>query len=180
MTEYSDIIDFWFAEIDAKAWWEKDELFDRLVLDRFLDCHTAAGRCELFTWRDQPMGRLAEIIVLDQFSRNMFRNSPESFAYDNLALCLAQEAIHTGANEGLESPYKVFLYMPLMHSESAIIHEQAVTLFSEPGMEYNLEFELKHKAIIDRFGRYPHRNKILGRPSAKEELAFLKKPDSSF
>ncbi|GMR20612.1 MAG: DUF924 family protein [Gammaproteobacteria bacterium] len=180
MTEYYDIIDFWFAEIDPKAWWEKDELFDRRVLDRFLDHHTAASRCELFTWRDKPLGRLAEIIVLDQFSRNMFRNSPESFAYDNLALCLAQEAIHIGANEGLESAHKAFLYMPFMHSESARIHEQAVTLFSDPGMEYNLEFELKHKAIIDRFGRYPHRNKILGRPSTKEELGFLKEPDSSF
>jgi len=180
MTQYHDIIDFWFTEIDAKAWWEKDELFDRLVMDRFLECHTAAIHCELFAWRDQPLGRLAEIIVLDQFSRNMFRNCPASFACDNLALCLAQEAIHTGANKELKSPHKVFLYMPLMHSESTIIHAQAVELFSEPGMEFNLEFELKHKAIIDRFGRYPHRNKILDRPSTKEELAFLKEPDSSF
>lgn len=177
---YDDIIGFWFSEIDPKSWWVKDETFDQLIKDRFGAIHGKAISCELHEWRQQPLGRLAEIIVLDQFSRNMFRNSSQAFAHDALALALSQEAVQGNALSSLDNRQKAFLLMPFMHSESAAIHELAVTLFAEPGLEDNLEFELKHKAIIDRFGRYPHRNAVLGRESTAEERTFLEQPGSSF
>jgi len=118
--------------------------------------------------------------VLDQFSRNIYRDTLYAYAFDSLALVLAQEAIRTAVNFELTPQQKAFLYMPFMHSESPQIHRRAVELFKEPGLEKNLAFELRHKAIIDRFGRYPHRNAILGRASNAEELAFLDLPGSSF
>jgi uncharacterized protein (DUF924 family) len=177
---YQFVIKFWFEEIDPKKWWKKDESFDQIIIDRFYETHKAAVSCELFEWRKKPTGRLAEIIVLDQFSRNMFRNSPQSFAYDNLALALAQESVAQKADEAVKEDQRFFFYMPFMHSESPQIHELAVKLFSQKGLESGLEYELKHKAIIDKFGRYPHRNKILNRESTPEELEFLKQPGSSF
>ena len=177
---YQAIIDFWFKEIEPKYWWKKDSEFDRLISDRFLEIHNAATKCELYVWRDQPLGRLAEIIVLDQFSRNIYRGTPLSFAYDPLALALAQEAITAKANQSLNPDQKAFLYMPFMHSESPAIHEIALELFKEPGLESNLDFEIRHKTIIDRFGRFPHRNEILGRQSTGEEISFLKEAGSSF
>jgi uncharacterized protein (DUF924 family) len=130
--------------------------------------------------RKDAHGRLAEVIVLDQFSRNMFRNSPLSFAHDALALALAQEAIAVGADKSLNQTERSFLYMPFMHSESLKIHEIATRLFRDNGNQNSLAFELKHKAIIARFGRYPHRNSILGRKSTDEEIEFLKQPGSGF
>jgi len=177
---YEAIIDFWFKEIEPKFWWKKDSDFDRLIADKFLEVHKAATRCELYVWRNSPLGRLAEVIVLDQFSRNIFRDTPLSFAYDPLALALAQEAITAKANQSLGPDQKAFLYMPFMHSESSAIHEIALELFNEPGLEFNLNFEIRHKAIIDRFGRFPHRNEILGRQSTQEEINFLKETGSSF
>lgn len=176
----SEIIKFWFDEIPSKNWWIKDSDFDNDLQERFLHIYEKAVRCELFSWRMSAEGRLAEIIVLDQFARNMFRGDPRSFLYDPLALSLSQTAIQIGADKELESSKKAFLYMPYMHSESAAIHEEAVKIFSQSGLESNLDFELKHKAIIDRFGRYPHRNEILGRKSTTEELEFLNGPNSSF
>jgi uncharacterized protein (DUF924 family) len=176
----SEVIGFWFEEIDPKQWWKKDPLFDLLVRNRFEATHGAACRGELFGWRTTAEGRLAEIIVLDQFSRNMYRDTAQAFAYDALALVLAQEAIaHDSSREQpiLKLP---FLFMPFMHSESLLIHEQAVRLFSRPGLESNLDFELKHRHIIERFGRYPHRNAVLGRISTPEEIEFLAQPGSSF
>ena len=177
---YETIIDFWFKEIEPKYWWKKDSEFDRLISDRFLEIHNAATKCELYVWRDCPLGMLAEIIVLDQFSRNIYRGSPLSFAYDPLALALSQEAITAKANQSLVPNQKAFLYMPFMHSESTAIHERAMELFKEPGLESNLKFEIQHKAIIDRFGRFPHRNEILGRKSTEEEIRFLKEAGSLF
>jgi len=177
---YRDILNFWFEEISPKSWWVKDETFDQLLRDRFLDIHHSAAQAELYSWRLQPEGRLAEIIVLDQFSRNMFRDTPAAFAQDVLALVLSQTAIDAGDDQRLDSQQQAFLYMPFMHSESPVMHQRAVDLFSQPGLEGNLDFELKHKEIIDRFGRYPHRNLVLGRESTNEELEFLAGPDSSF
>ena len=177
---YQQIIDFWFDEIDPKQWWRADDAFDRRIAERFGDTHARAVQCELFAWRSQPLGRLAEIIVLDQFSRNIYRGTARAFAADQLALGLAQEAVAAQAAAALEPRHRAFLYMPYMHSESRLIHEIAVQLFSEKGLESNLDFELRHKAIIDRFGRYPHRNALLGRESSKEEIDFLKTPGSSF
>jgi uncharacterized protein (DUF924 family) len=174
------VLNFWFKEIEPKSWWKKDPDFDQFLRDKFLATHRAAASCELYAWRDTARGRLAEIIVLDQFSLNMFRGSPVSFMQDSLALALAQEAVRNGADKELETNERLFMYMPYMHSESAAIHQVAVELFSVPGLESNLEFEYKHKAIIDRFGRYPHRNAILRRTSTAEELQFLTEPGSSF
>ncbi|MCB0420565.1 MAG: DUF924 domain-containing protein [Bdellovibrionales bacterium] len=176
----TEVIEFWFQEIDSKFWWVKDSNFDETLRQRFLDTHKKARQGELNSWRVSALGRLAEIIVLDQFSRNMFRDAPQAFAYDGMALVLAQESISLKVEDQLTNQQKSFLFMPFMHSESKAIHEKAVELFSQSGLEGNLDFELQHKKIIDRFGRYPHRNKILGRKSTPEELAFLKEPGSSF
>jgi uncharacterized protein (DUF924 family) len=177
---YQEILDFWFKEIEQKMWWQKSSEFDQLIVDRFGALHKKAQQSELWHWRENAKGRLAEIIVLDQFSRNIFRNSPLAFFNDNMALSLAQEAVRIGADEKLDNTEKAFLYMPYMHSESLVIHEEALIVFSKKGLEGNLDFEKKHKTIIDRFGRYPHRNKVLDRQSTAEELEFLKQPNSSF
>ncbi len=180
MIRPEEVLAFWFEEIEPGKWWAKSEEFDRQIESRFGELHAAASRCELYEWRETAEGRLAEIIVLDQFSRNIWRDRPEAFACDSLALALSQSAVAIGADRKLDAVRRAFLYMPYMHSESRKIHEIAVSLFSSPGLERNLDFELRHKAIVDRFGRYPHRNVILGRESTKEELEFLKTPGSSF
>jgi uncharacterized protein (DUF924 family) len=172
-----DIIHFWFEELDEAKWWKKDPEFDRLILSRFADLHARAQRCELYQWRDEPQGRLAEIIVLDQFPRNMYRGTPQAFASDPLALSLSQTAVAVGADRQLPWRQRNFLYMPYMHSESQVIHEQAVELFRGSG---SFDFELRHKRIIDQFGRYPHRNAILERESTPEEVLFLQQPGSGF
>ena len=118
--------------------------------------------------------------MLDQFSRNMYREQAQAFACDAMALVLAQTAVALQADLELPVSRRTFLYMPYMHSESPVIHTVALTLFDTPGLEGNLAFELKHKDIIDRFGRYPHRNTALGRPSTPQELDFLATPGSSF
>lgn len=174
------ILDFWFEELEPKQHWVKDAALDSLITERFGDYHHAATLGELWSWRSSAEGRLAEIIVLDQFSRNIYRDQAQSFAYDGMALILAQEAIALGLDKELDPARQAFLYMPYMHSESLLVHEQAVLLFEQEGMDGNLDFEHRHKAIIERFGRYPHRNSILGRDSTEEELAFLKEPGSSF
>jgi uncharacterized protein (DUF924 family) len=177
---YSEILEFWFEELEPKQWWVKDLELDQLIIARFSEVHTRATRCELFDWRKTAQGRLAEIIILDQFSRNMFRGSPLSFAYDALALALSQEAISSGADQLLIPVERNFIYMPFMHSESLQIHEEAVELFRSNGEQGSLDYELKHKTIIERFGRYPHRNKILGRESTDDEIEFLQQPGSGF
>lgn len=175
-----EVIRFWFEESEPKQRFQKDAEFDALIRDRFGSTHALAAQGLLYTWREEPLGALAEVIVLDQFSRNMFRDSAEGFAFDSLALVLAQEAIRRKLDTELETGHKAFLYMPFMHSESREIHEIALYLFDQPGLEDNFNFELKHKEIIDRFGRYPHRNALLGRESTAEEVDFLTQPGSSF
>lgn len=180
MTTPNKVLDFWFVEHGQDDWWKKEKTFDNRVRTRFLDVYRRAMACELWGWRDTPDGRLAEIIVLDQFPRNMFRDDPRAFAGDALALALSQEAVRAGALDALSDRRKPFLIMPYMHSESLEIHDEALRLFDRPGLEYNLEFERKHRDIIARFGRYPHRNSVLGRESSPEERAFLEEPGSSF
>ena len=125
-------------------------------------------------------GRLAEIIVLDQFSRNLFRDSPAAFAQDLAAVCLAQEAVRLPVFAAMKEEERHFILMPLMHSESRAIHTQAAALFERYTSESASDFELRHKAVIDRFGRYPHRNAVLGRESTAEEQDFLSRSGSSF
>lgn len=177
---YQQVLDFWFAPDTKEKWFAKSDEFDLEIETQFGHTLEQALQCELWTWRESIQGRLAEIIVLDQFSRNIYRDHPASFAQDPLALALAQEAIHLGLDIDLPAEQRIFLYMPFMHSESKIIHIQALKLFEALAIPVNLDFEKKHKVIIDRFGRYPHRNEILGRESTPEELEFLKQPNSSF
>lgn len=177
---FTKVLDFWFNEIESSKWWVKDIEFDQIIKHRFTEIHQSAQKGELFAWRKTAHGRLAEIIVLDQFSRNMFRDTPMAFQSDSLALVLAQEAIAVGADQALSQTERSFLYMPFMHSESLLIHEVAVELFKNNGNQSNFEFELKHQAIIKEFGRYPHRNQILGRASTEQEIKFLQQPGSSF
>lgn len=176
---YQEVLRFWFEEIEPSQWWKKSDGFDQLIVDRFSETHARAARCELFSWRDTPGGRLAEIIVLDQFSRNMFRGKPQAFAQDQTALVLAQEAVALKVDKELAETQRGFIYLPFMHSESLIIHEVAEEIYRKHG-QTSLEWELKHKRIIEQFGRYPHRNESLGRKSTPEERAFLEGPDSSF
>jgi uncharacterized protein (DUF924 family) len=175
-----DIIHFWFKELSEKQRFIKDAELDAAMRTRFSATLQAASRGELFLWRSTPIGRLAEIIVLDQFSRHIYRDTPGAFAQDAQALALAQELVARGQDEWLEAPMRAFVYMPYMHSESLVIHEQAVRHFSQKGLENSLAFEHRHKAIIERFGHYPHRNAILGRASTAEEIEFLKQPGTSF
>lgn len=177
---YEAVLNFWFNEITPAQWWAKDEAFDRQIAQHFTGVLQRAASGELFRWRQTAKGRLAEIIVLDQFSRNIYRDKAEAFAQDAMALVLAQEAVSNSALQQLNADERNFLLMPYMHSESALIHQQAELLFKQYVPESNYQFELKHKVIIDRFGRYPHRNNILGRTSTREELEFLRQPDSAF
>lgn len=174
------VLAFWFEETAPARWWSVDPAFDAEVRRRFggLLAQAAAGECH--AWRGQAKGRLAEVIVLDQFPRNIHRGTPAAFAHDSMALALAQEAVAAGALVELSAIERNFLLMPFMHSESRAIHAWAEALYREHAPPENLGFERRHKAIIDRFGRYPHRNAILGRTSTPEETAFLAEPGSSF
>lgn len=174
------VLSFWFQEIDPKLWFDVDPSFDALIRERFLGVMHQAAAGELFGWRTTAQGRLAEIVVLDQFSRNVYRDTAAAFAQDPVALVLSQEAVASGSLTSLDPVQRAFLLLPYMHSESKRIHMIAETLFREFTPAENYDFELKHKAIIDRFGRYPHRNAILGRNSTDEELAFLNEDGSSF
>jgi uncharacterized protein (DUF924 family) len=174
------ILRFWFEETAPEQWWRADAAFDRLIGERYGTVHARAIRCELHAWRDSAKGRLAEILVLDQFSRNIHRGTARAFVSDPLALALAQEAVAAGADRELDAAQRAFLYMPYMHSESSAIHVIAETLFRTRTSANSYDFELRHKAIIDRFGRYPHRNTILGRESTADEQAFLLQPGSAF
>lgn len=174
------VLDFWFRETQPAQWWKADPAFDALVRTRFGALHARAVQAELHGWRTTPAGRLAEVLVLDQFSRNIHRGTPLAFAADPLALGLAQEAVAAGADLALPIEQRAFLYLPWMHSESAAIHVVGEALMRERAPQHTHEFELKHQRIVDRFGRYPHRNDILGRASTPEEIEFLKQPGSSF
>jgi len=177
---YTDILKFWFEEVKPAQWWTKSDEFDQLIIDRYSVLYAQATRCELYQWRETAEGRLAEIIVLDQFSRNMFRGSGFAFAFDSLALALSQQALASGADQLIDEARRSFMYLPFMHSESKKIHVKALEIYQKLGNKGNIDFEIRHKAIIDRFGRYPHRNKVMGRESTDEEIEFLKNPGSGF
>ena len=174
-----DVLAFWFEELEPKQWWVKDSTLDAAIEKRFGELNQAASVCELFAWRETAEGRLAEVITLDQFSRNIHRGGPRAFSQDPLALALAQAAVAVGADQELPEDRRGFLYMPFMHSESPLIHVRGAELFAT--MSEGMRDAAKHhRSIVDRFGRYPHRNEILGRASSAEELEFLKEPGSSF
>jgi uncharacterized protein (DUF924 family) len=176
------IIDFWFEEILPKQWWVKSVEFDQLIRQRFLSLYTEMHAGQHSHWLNSAKDCLARIIVLDQFSRNMFRDMAESFQTDALALATAKHAINVGFDLDMPSNQKAFLYMPFMHSEALDDQQKAIELFTAAGPDLveNLKSSERHKAIIEQFGRFPHRNQILGRPSSKAEVEFLKQPGSRF
>nr|WP_317199472.1 DUF924 family protein [uncultured Psychrobacter sp.] len=186
------VLDFWFDKDNEVCWFEQNDNFDQQIADKFGDIWQAAKQGECVSWRiaDAPAdsnssitalaGRLAEIIVLDQFSRNLCRDEACAFAQDGMALVLAQEAIEQPHFNSLPMEWRRFTIMPFMHSESAMIHERYLPLFKQLNDANTLDFEHRHKDIIDQFGRYPHRNEVLGRTSTDKEEEFLKQPGSSF
>ena len=194
-----DLLDFWFGSLDqngcadsahAARWWKKDLAFDEEIRARFAGVHQAVRGRELDDWLAEPRGRLAQILVLDQFSRNMNRGKPAAFASDPRALELALEGLDRGDDRALPRDQRVFFYMPLMHSETMAMQDRAVALFTElrdsapPELREvsagHLKYAEMHRDIVRRFGRFPHRNAILGRTTTGAEVVFLEEPGSSF
>lgn len=175
-----DVLHFWFDQSTPQQWFQKDDAFDAAIRERFAALNASAAQGELWQWRSTAAGRLAEIIVLDQFSRNLFRGDARSFAQDGMALVLAQEAVARGDDAAVPAERRAFVYMPYMHSESLAVQNESVRLFSALGHANNLDFARRHQAIVERFGRFPHRNAVLGRNSTAAETAFLQEPGSSF
>lgn len=193
------ILSFWFGELDSEgradashtaSWFKKDPAFDAEIVKRFTPAYDALTQGALPSWAQGPRGVLGAILVLDQFSRNMFRDSEKMYSFDSLALRLAHEFIALGFDEGAPLAHRVFSYMPLMHSERLVDQDRCVTLFdrfadqlngdAEKAIRFNLKFAIAHRDIVARFGRFPHRNAILNRESTVEETAFLQEAGSSF
>ena len=186
------VLDFWFDKDNEAYWFVKNDDFDQQIKEQFGKVWQAAKRGECVIWRiaktsqdsnssiTSLAGRLAEIIVLDQFSRNLCRGQANAFAQDNMAVVLAQEAIQQPHFDTLPVAWRKFIIMPFMHSESLMIHERYLPLFKQLNDAETLDFEQRHKDIIRQFGRYPHRNDTLDRESTDAEEAFLQQPNSSF
>ena len=169
------VLSFWFDEAKPYQWFRRDRAFDEDVRARFGALHAAAGEGRLDVWRVHPRHCLALIILLDQLSRNIYRDDRRAFAKDKMALAAAREAIRRRFDELVDNRKKAFFYMPFMHSEDLGVQEESVLLFKArlPGT-MNLPYAVEHRDIIARFGRFPHRNQMLGRPSTPQETAFLK------
>lgn len=174
------VLDFWFREHGAESWFAKASSFDAAIRDRFGVVHALACQGGLDHWADDPYGRLALILVLDQFSRNLYRGDARAFAADPAALALARRTVDEGMDRSFGPQERMFVYLPFEHSESKADQERSVALFAALGNPDLLDWAQRHKAIIDRFGRFPHRNAALGRPSTPDEQAFLEQPGSSF
>jgi uncharacterized protein (DUF924 family) len=170
----AETLRFWYEEAGPENWWRKSDAFDALVLDRFAATHEAAARGDLDHWAETPEGALALVIVLDQFPRNMFRGTPSAFATDGQALAVTEAAVARGDDLSLDEGQRHFLYMPYMHSERLADQERCCALMESrmPGSDA-IRHAHEHRDIIRRFGRFPHRNTILGRPSTPEEEHFL-------
>jgi uncharacterized protein (DUF924 family) len=176
----SEVLKFWFEETQPEQWFKKDAAFDTAVRSRFFDLHA-----KLASWSQQELlgderSALAAVIVLDQMSRNMFRDTPAAFASDAAALALAQEALARGLDRRLSQAERVFLYLPFEHAEDSRAQARCVALMASLDDPDHTKWATAHQGIIDRFGRFPHRNAILGRTSTLEELEFLAQPGSSF
>ena len=191
MARFEEILDFWFGSPksldygkERSFWFTKKPEFDQELGDRFLPDYKQAAGGELDYLQDSPLGCLALILLLDQFGRNMFRGTPKSFATDVKALFVAQGAVERGCDRALLPVQRWFIYLPFEHSENLADQERCVKLFStladNPASANTIEYALRHKAVIERFGRFPHRNKILGRTDTAAEAEFLKQPGSSF
>lgn len=173
MKSAEDVLQFWFVEHGNDDWFGGGPEFDEKLSARFGETHLAVSAGEAWTWRQTASGRLAEILVLDQFSRQIWRGEARAFAQDAMALALAQEAVAGGHDQALEPQQRMFLYMPYMHSESLLVHDAGLPLFESLGMEDVLNFEHAHREVLERFGRYPRRNAALGRTSTSQEIAYI-------
>ena len=199
MEDSTSIRQFWFGGSDddritsvqqAALWWSKNELLDQQMRARFAQCVQAAAHGVLDAWATRAEGLLALILLTDQFPRNLYRQQPQAFALDHLARGWCRQALQQQLDRQLQPIERVFIYLPLEHSEQLADQEQAVALFEAllasvaPAQrdvyQGYLDFARQHHAIIQRFGRFPHRNAILGRPSSAAECAFLQQPGSSF
>jgi len=169
----ADVTQFWFEAHGPADWWSADPAFDREIAERFGEIHARLARGEGFAWRTTPEGRLAEIIVLDQFSRQLYRQSPRAFAQDGMALVLAQEAVAAGVDRQLAGDRRAFLYMPYMHAESLVVQQAAVPLFAALGGDEFSKAGAEHLEVLARFGRFPKRNAALGRTSTPAEVTYL-------
>lgn len=180
MISPDDILSFWFVEHGEPDWFGGKPEFDAALTARFAETHAGVACGEAAWWRATPSGRLAEVIVLDQFSRQLHRKRPEAFASDAMALRLAQDAVAAGDDMRVEPRRRMFFYMPYMHSEDLAVHEEAIRLFTALGDAETLKFEIMHRDCIARFGRYPRRNAALGRISTPEEIEYINSGDGMF
>ncbi|MCK4586154.1 MAG: DUF924 domain-containing protein [Gammaproteobacteria bacterium] len=169
----NDILTLWFSERVEPLWYNSTPEFDQELRDKYLDTYQAALKGELSAWEETPQGALALVVCLDQFPLNMFRNRAESFAGEAPSRQVAARAIEKGFDQSLEGAQKVFLYLPYMHSEELTDQDRVLELFSKAGLEDNLKWANHHRDIVKRFGRFPHRNAVLGRQSTPEEIAYL-------
>jgi uncharacterized protein (DUF924 family) len=178
--DYNQVIDFWFNNQDK--WFAKDPQFDLVITNQFLPLYKEAAESKLDEWQKEPLSMLALVIVLDQFPRNIFRDDPRAYDLDKLAVSLTKKAIKLGFNKELKgnSNYLKFLYMPLMHSENFNNQKLSLKLFGGLADKKTYQYARAHYDIILVFHRFPHRNKILNRISTRQEIEFLKTPDSSF
>lgn len=175
------VLDFWFAELTPKSWFEKNAAVDQAIHDRFLPTYVhVSQQADYGDLLADPDTALAALVVLDQFPRNMFRGTPRSFDSDPKALALAKSALAAGHDQAVDLARRIFFYLPFEHSEMLSDQERSVALFQRLGDANYLKYADAHYDVISRFGRFPHRNAILGRVSTPEELAFLQAPGSSF
>ena len=170
------LIQFWFRDHGYDDWFAGDAAFDAKC-DRFAPLHAEVARGEAWAWRDTPEGRLAELILLDQFSRQLHRGKPEAFAQDKMALALAQEAVAGGHDMAVERDWAMFFYMPYMHAESLVIQNEGVKLFEGLGNADALQYMIDHRDTVARFGRFPFRNEALGRQSTPEEISYMQEQE---
>jgi uncharacterized protein (DUF924 family) len=171
--EPAELIDFWLDERARPMWFNSTEAFDRQLCRRFQALYEAARDDRLTSWESSADGALALVIALDQLPLNMFRDDPRSFATEAAARAVADRAIRAGFDQQLDPERKMFLYMPFMHSESMPDQDRSVALFGQPGLEQQMGYARHHRDIVDRFGRFPHRNAILGRASTAQERSYL-------
>jgi len=179
-SDAQQVLDFWFNELTPEQHFAVDPLLDETICARFAPLRETLFATDAEGWQGDGNTLLAAIIVLDQFSRNIFRNSAEAFAADPLALNLSLAAISSGYHAELEAARRAFLYMPLMHCEDRGVQLFSARCFSEPGLEHNLGFAKAHADVIERFGRFPSRNQALGRESTEAEMAFLSQSGSGW
>jgi uncharacterized protein (DUF924 family) len=175
-----EVLRFWFEETGPKQWFEKDAAFDAEVRRRFLALHETLAAQPAEAFLGDARTALAAVVVFDQLPRNMFRGSPRAFVTDPKALTIADAAVARGFDSGLTKEWRQFLYLPFEHAEDKAAQARSVALMAALGDPELSKWADAHKAVIDRFGRFPHRNAVLGRPSTPEEVEFLKQPGSSF